>query len=108
MRAEQVLVVGPAELGESDRAFLDKQFRQDIFPVLTPLAIDPAHPFPFIPNLGLTVALQLSRNPLQVSVDAFIAGPGVEIHRLPPGGALGLDPLSALGLCPTRQKSQRP
>jgi polyphosphate kinase len=59
LRAEQVLVISPTELGEGDRAFLDEQFRQQIFPVLTPLAIDPAHPFPFIPNLGFTIALEL-------------------------------------------------
>ena len=59
LRAEQVLVVGLAELSDSDRAFLQEQFRQQIFPVLTPLAIDPAHPFPFIPNLGFTIALEL-------------------------------------------------
>ena len=59
LRVEQVLVVGPAELSDSDRGFLREQFKQQIFPVLTPLAIDPAHPFPFIPNLGFTIALEL-------------------------------------------------
>ena len=59
LRDAQVLVVGPSELEESDRTFLEEQFKQQIFPVLTPLAIDPAHPFPFIPNLGFTIALEL-------------------------------------------------
>jgi polyphosphate kinase len=59
LRAEHVFVVCPAELTDGDRAFLTEQFRQQIFPVLTPLAIDPAHPFPFIPNLGFTIALEL-------------------------------------------------
>jgi polyphosphate kinase len=54
-----VQVVGPGELDDADRVFLEQQFRNQIFPVLTPLAIDPAHPFPFIPNLGFTIALEL-------------------------------------------------
>jgi len=56
-----IAVVETTSLYEEDRAWLDREFRDQIFPVLTPLAIDPAHPFPFIPTLGLTVALQLTR-----------------------------------------------
>src|SRR6266542_3603381 len=45
------------ELSDSDRARLDEVFEERIFPVLTPLAVDPAHPFPYISNLSLNLAV---------------------------------------------------
>jgi polyphosphate kinase len=44
------------ELDDDDRAFLDRMFDGEIFPHLTPLAVDPAHPFPYISNLSLNLA----------------------------------------------------
>jgi polyphosphate kinase len=48
---------GYSDLDESDRVTLDDIFEQQIFPVLTPLAVDPAHPFPFISDLSLNLAV---------------------------------------------------
>ncbi|MGD0190124.1 MAG: RNA degradosome polyphosphate kinase [Rhizomicrobium sp.] len=56
-----IVVLDPERLSDTDRAWLDVEFREQMFPVLTPLALDPAHPFPFLPNLGFSFALRLSR-----------------------------------------------
>ena len=60
MRREGIAVVTAEEIAPRDCDYLKTQFAEQIFPVLTPLAIDPAHPFPFIPNLGFTIAVQLT------------------------------------------------
>ena len=88
LRSAGIVVVKREELTEADRAWLDEHFREQIFPVLTPLALDPAHPFPFIPNLAFTLALQLTRRrdgknvtallPIPPQLRRFIRVPGNE------------------------------
>ncbi|MBV1863254.1 MAG: RNA degradosome polyphosphate kinase [Rhodobacteraceae bacterium] len=67
------------ELGLEDRNFLRKLFVEQIFPILTPLAIDPAHPFPFIPNGGLTLGLQLRRTRDRRTLQSLLPIP----HQVP-------------------------
>ena len=52
-------IVNAGQLTASDRKWLHTYFTQNIFPLLTPIAVDPAHPFPFIPNLGIVQVMEL-------------------------------------------------
>ncbi|RII37942.1 RNA degradosome polyphosphate kinase [Pseudooceanicola sediminis] len=82
-----IAILSRDDLGEDDLDYLGDVFLHKVFPVLSPLAIDPAHPFPFIPNLGFSLALQLERKrdrrPLQAllpiphQIDRFVAVPSV-------------------------------
>jgi polyphosphate kinase len=56
-----IQIAGASDLSDIDRSWLEDYFTTSILPVLTPLAVDPAHPFPFIPNLGFSMALALQR-----------------------------------------------
>lgn len=61
LSAEGIQVVKESNLGDSEKRWLEKYFDSNIFPALTPIAVDPAHPFPFLPNLGLAILLDLKR-----------------------------------------------
>ena len=85
MEAQGISILHPDKLSDGDLAHLDDVFMNRVFAVLSPLAIDPAHPFPFLPNTGFALALELERirdkNPLQAllpipgQVDRFIRLP---------------------------------
>ena len=91
-----VSVCGFNDLDEEDRIWTEQYFKNRLFPVLTPLAIDPAHPFPFIPNLGFALALELKQLrdgasrpalvPLPAGVGRFVqlpVRPGCALRYLP-------------------------
>ena len=88
-----ISVIDPSELKPGDRAWLEDRFMAEVFPVLTPLALDPAHPFPFVANRGFGLALELERvsdnirlqalTLIPSSIDRFVRLPGSQIRFLP-------------------------
>ena len=94
MRVERITLLSRDDLSKDDLAHLDEVFLNRVFPVLSPLAVDPAHPFPFIPNEGFALALQLERSadkrplrallPVPQQIDRFIALPTDGGHRFLP------------------------
>ncbi|HXP72789.1 MAG TPA: RNA degradosome polyphosphate kinase [Stellaceae bacterium] len=88
-----VSVIGPQDLSAEDRAWVEAHFLAEVFPVLTPLAVDPAHPFPFVANRGIGLALQLTRARdgkgmqalllLPSAIGRFIRMPGANVRFLP-------------------------
>lgn len=90
MAAAGISAIDPGQLTASERDWLEAKFLDDIFPVLTPIAVDPAHPFPFISNLGFSLAVRL-HDPLRNSnldalvllpaqLDRFVRLPGADVR----------------------------
>jgi len=88
-----ISVIEPSDLKPGDREWLEDRFMAEVFPVLTPLALDPAHPFPFVANRGFGLALELERvsdnirlqalTLIPSSIDRFVRLPGSRIRFLP-------------------------
>ena len=85
---EEIYIVRPGDLGKEDLDWLKQEFLDSIFPVLTPLSIDPAHPFPFIPNLGFSIVLNLYSSKIKEPMTALLRLPVAlnRFIRLPDSG----------------------
>ncbi len=93
LREAGIAVLKGQELTKRERTWLETYFIDQVFPILTPLAVDPAHPFPFLPNGGFSAIFKLARKddkrplmallPLPPQVDRFVRLPGRSIRFLP-------------------------
>ena len=75
LTADGIVIVDPDNLKKLERKWLDQRFLEQILPVVTPIAIDPAHPFPFIPNRGFVMVVQLRRREDEETMSALLPIP---------------------------------
>ena len=86
LKAAGINLIDASDLSETERAWADQRFLEQILPIVTPIAIDPAHPFPFILNRGFVMAVELERKtdgsnmkallPIPPQLERFIRLPG--------------------------------
>ncbi len=88
LRAEGISILRYAELGAEDAKVADVYFDEQVFPILTPLAVDPGHPFPFISDLSLNLGVRVRRSGDQRARFARIKVPAT-LGRLVPLGTPG-------------------
>ena len=99
MRDEGIDVLGAADLRGAELKLMETHFFEQVFPILSPLAIDPAHPFPFIANGGFAMGLQLRREADDTVLEALLPVPAQvpRFVRLPEAkGRIRFLPLEAL------------
>src|SRR3954471_11981500 len=89
LRGAGLAVLGNEEIGAEESQWLETHFEEHIFPVLTPQAIDPAHPFPFIPNKGFSLIFDLKRHSDGEPIQELLMVPATlpRFVRLPGEGA---------------------
>jgi polyphosphate kinase len=88
LAANGIVITDGTDLQPHEKSWLDQRFLEQILTVVTPIAIDPAHPFPFIPNRGFIICLQLKRRkdgeqmnallPIPQQLDRFVRLPPIE------------------------------
>ena len=92
MREQGIFVLDESALDDGDRSWLEEHFTSEIFPVLSPIASDPAHPFPFIPNLGFSLVVRCARDtedpmfglvPIPQGIPRFVQIPGEAARFIP-------------------------
>ncbi len=82
-----ITILSRSRVTRAEEEFLRRHFVEQVFPVLSPLAIDPAHPFPFIPNAGFSLALELARESDGRRMQALLPIPQQIVRFIPlPGG----------------------
>ena len=87
MASPDIHIVEPKELKPAEREWLDRQFISQYLPILTPIAVDPSHPFPFIANGGITVGVELRRERDGTTMHALIPIPSQLVALRPPAAS---------------------